>query len=620
MKRSVYMNAFLFTLTLLLGPLSLSSCGEEGRSFQRIPVTVTGMDNVAEAGAFLFENGAAVPSNINLKTTCSNGNGSVTFYNLVSGHTYDLAVYSPYRSGYDLQKDAKIIITVPSRQNGGTGPILFGKTVFAPKNDKEQTVGCPMERISAELVVELSTSNPAYEGYAVKSITAYANDGAVLSGDGLLDLKDGSLTAAVPGTVSNSVSYVTDGSFILSSAGQTVRLATLPASVKGKPVRMEYVLEKDGKTVTLCHNYPSFPNSLSGGHSVVLNERILEITGNWYYSNYPGLEWEKATPESKGYSSAKLSDLTAYIEKNLSTTSMMVVVDGKVIYEYVRGNRTLADTVRIASCRKSLLSMMYGKYVENGTIDLEATLEDLGIDEDPATTDGVLLPIEKKAKVRHLITARSGVYHMPSNDGDDHAYAPPRGSQEPGTYYLYNNWDFNAAGAILEMKVGKNIYEIFRDDIAIPIGLQDYYLSGQRKSGNASYSKFPAYHFWLSTRDMARIAYLMLNKGMWNGRQVVSEAWVKTTTSVVTPRAEMHPDSRLTKEFDYGYLWWIFCKEFTGYDPNVYGDGYTATGLGGQYFTVLPRLNMVIAHKDETGNMSKSTYYKLIGRVAACRQ
>jgi CubicO group peptidase (beta-lactamase class C family) len=119
---------------------------------------------------------------------------------------------------------------------------------------------------------------------------------------------------------------------------------------------------------------------------------------------------------------------------------------------------------------------------------------------------------------------------------------------------------------------------------------------------------------------MARIAYLMLNKGMWNGRQVVSEAWVKTTTSVVTPRAEMHPDSRLTKEFDYGYLWWIFCKEFTGYDPNVYGDGYTATGLGGQYFTVLPRLNMVIAHKDETGNMSKSTYYKLIGRVAACRQ
>ena len=620
MKRSVYMKTFLFTLTLLLGPLSLSSCGEEGRAFQRVPVTVTGMDNVAEAGAFLLENGAAVPANLNLKTTCSNGSGSVTFYNLVSGHSYDVAVYSPYRSGYDLQKDVKISIPVPSRQNSGTDPILFGKTVFTPQNAKEQTIGCPMERVSAELVVELSTSNPAYDGYAVKSITAYANDGAALSGDGLLDLKDGSLTTAVSGVVSNSVSYVPDGSFILSSAGQTVRLVTLPATVKGKPFRMEYVLEKDGKTVTLCHNYPSFPNSLSGGRSVVLNERILEITGNWYYSNYPGLEWEKATPESKGYSSAKLADLTAYIEKNLSTTSMMVVVDGKVIYEYVRGNRTLADTVKIASCRKSLLSMMYGKYVENGTIDLEATLEDLGIDEDPATTDGVLLPIEKKAKVRHLITARSGVYHMPSNDGDDHAYAPPRGSQEPGTYYLYNNWDFNAAGAILEMKVGKNIYEIFRDDIAIPIGLQDYYLSGQRKSGNASYSKFPAYHFWLSTRDMARIAYLMLNKGMWNGRQVVSEAWVKTTTSVVTPRAEMHPDSRLTKEFDSGFLWWIFCKEFTGYDPDVYGDGYTATGLGGQYFSVLPRLNMVIAHKDETGNMAKSTYYKLIGRVAACRQ
>lgn len=614
------MNAFLITLTLLLGPLSLSSCGEEGRPLQRVPVTVSGMEDISEAGAFLFEGSAAVPANINLKSTCSGGKGSVTFYNLVSGHTYDMLLYSPYEAGYDRIADGKIRLSIPSRQSGATRPVCFGRTALTPKNKDAVDLGCPMERISAELVLDLSSSNPDYVGYQVESITVQAENGEALSGDFLLDPKTGTISAATSGAVSNQVSYIPESPLVISAAGQSVRISVLPAAVRNKPVRLDYVLQKDGRRVTLCHRYRSFSTALKEKTSAVLNERILEISGDWYYSNYPGLEWEKVSPESKGYSSAKLADLTSYIEKNLSTTSMMVVVDGKVIYEYVRGNRTLADTVKIASCRKSLLSMMYGKYVENGTIDLEATLEDLGIDEDPATTDGVLLPIEKKAKVRHLITARSGVYHMPSNDGDDHAYAPPRGSQEPGTYYLYNNWDFNAAGAILEMKVGKNIYEIFRDDIAIPIGLQDYYLSGQRKSGNASYSKFPAYHFWLSTRDMARIAYLMLNKGIWNGRRVVSEEWIKTTTSVVTPRAEMHPASRLTKEFDYGYLWWIFCKEFTGYDPDVYGDGYTATGLGGQYFTVLPRLNMVIAHKDETGNMSKSTYYKLIGRVAACRQ
>lgn len=612
------MNTLLVTLAMLLGPVSLSSCSEEGKPLQRLPVVITGVDATQDVGAFVMESGSAVSSNINLQTRRESGGLSVTFYNLIGGTDYGLALYSPYRSGYDMDGKSRIRVEIPSRQTGEAAPVLFGKTSFTARSSN-LSLGCPMERVSAEVVVEIASSNPDYVGCTLQSVTMYSESGEALSGEGMLDLVSGELAGCESGT-SSSVSYVFDTPPVISETGQKIRLVTLPVKLLQKPVRMDYCLKKDGKEVTLCHRYRMFPSSLKGGQAVVLNERILEISNDWSLSNYPGLEWEKVAPEQMGYSSEKLADLTAYIDKNLSTTSMMVVVDGKVIYEYAKDGRTMADTVRIASCRKSLLSMMYGKYVENGTIDLDATLEDLGIDEDPETIDGVLLPIERKAKVRHLITARSGVYHMPSNDGDDHKYAPPRGSQEPGTYYLYNNWDFNAAGAILEMLVGKNIYEIFRDDIAIPIGLQDYFLSGQKKSGNAYYSKFPAYHFWLSTRDMARIAYLMLNNGSWNGRQVISEAWVKQTTSVVTPRAEMHPDSRLTKEFDYGYLWWLFCKEFSGYDPNVYEGGYTATGLGGQYFTVLPKLNMVIAHKDETGEMAKSTYYKLIGRVAACRK
>ncbi len=71
--------------------------------------------------------------------------------------------------------------------------------------------------------------------------------------------------------------------------------------------------------------------------------------------------------------------------------------------------------------------MLYGYWVENGTIDLDATMEDLGVDD-----IGGLLPIEKQAKVDHLITARSGVYHPASNGGDNLADAPERGSQVPG--------------------------------------------------------------------------------------------------------------------------------------------------------------------------------------------
>ena len=611
------MNTFFLSLALIG---SLFSCSEEQGALQRVPVTLTGPDTSLPAGVVVLNEGQPVPANINLEARPKSSGLETTLFNLESGATYELSLYAPYLSGYDRVQSGKLSLTIPSKQNATAAPVFFGKTAFSVKDKRAVTLNCPVDRVSAELVIELSTSNPEYDGCSVESITVYAEDGEYLSGAGLLDMRNGKLEADATAEVSNAVSYFPDGPVTLSSAPQKIRINTFPAAVHNHPVRLEYVLKKDGKNVTLCHRYPLFPTSLVAGQSVVLDERVLEITNNWYYSNYPGLEWEKASPESMGYSAEKFADLTAYIDKNLSTTSMMVVVDGKVIYEYTKPGRTLADTVRIASCRKSLLSMMYGKYVEDGTIDLEATLEDLGIDEDPATIDGALLPVERKAKVRHLITARSGIYHMPSNDGDDHDYAPPRGSQEPGTYFLYNNWDFNCAGAILEMQVGKNIYEIFRDDIAIPIGLQDYYVSGQRKWGNAYYSKFPAYHFWLSTRDMARIAYLMLNNGAWNGRQIVSEEWVRLTTSVVTPRAEMHPDSRLSKEFDYGYLWWLFCKDFSGYDPDVYEDGYTATGLGGQYFTVLPKLNMVIAHKDESGKMGKSTYYKLIGRVAACRK
>ena len=612
------MNSLLVSLVLLLGPLF--SCAEDGRTFQKVPVIITGTESGQSAGVSVLSSGQVVPSNINLEAKAKGETLETTLYNLASGTSYEMALYTPYAAGFDRVRSGHVTMKIPSRQNASTMPIRYGKVPFSIKNGKAVTLNCPLLPTTSELVIDLSTSNPAYEGYEVEHITVYAEGGDYLSGDMVLDLQTGKVIPDDAGQVSSAVSYVPDTPLTLSSSIQKVRIVTCPASLYHKPVRVEYALKRDGKSLTLCHRFNSFSTSLKEGLSVVLNERILEISHDWYLSEYPGLEWEKVAPESLGYSSQKLDDLTSYIDKNLSTTSMMVVVDGKVIYEYAKPGRTMSDTVRIASCRKSLLSMMYGKYVENGTVDLEATLEDLGIDEDPATIDGVLLPIERKAKVRHLITARSGVYHMPSNDGDDHAYAPPRGSQEPGTYYLYNNWDFNCAGAILEMLVGKNIYEIFRDDIAIQIGLQDYYVDGQRKSGNASYSKFPAYHFWLSTRDMARIALLMLHKGSWNGRQVVSEAWVERTTSVVTPRAEMHPDSRLTKEFDYGYLWWLFCKEFSGYDPNVYEGGYTATGLGGQYFTVLPKLNMVIAHKDETGQMGKSTYYKLIGRVAACRK
>lgn len=83
-----------------------------------------------------------------------------------------------------------------------------------------------------------------------------------------------------------------------------------------------------------------------------------------------------------GFDQNKLTELTEYIDKNSATTGLMVLHNGKVVYNY--GN--LEKVSYIASCRKSVLSMLYGKYVDNGTIDLKTTIGELGIDE----KDGLL--------------------------------------------------------------------------------------------------------------------------------------------------------------------------------------------------------------------------------------
>lgn len=298
--------------------------------------------------------------------------------------------------------------------------------------------------------------------------------------------------------------------------------------------------------------------------------------------------WSTAEPEKYGYDSEKLKKVTDYIITDTRATGMVVVVGGEIIYQY--GSTTRLSY--IASCRKSVLAMLYGKYVENGTIDLNKTVADLGMDD-----VGGLLPIEKTAKVKDLITARSGVFHPASNDGDDQAYAPARGSKKPGEYFLYNNWDFNASGAAFELMTGKNIYDALEEDIAIPIQMQDWKRSEQKKGGNLNVSVFPAYHFYFSTRDMARLGYLMLRQGNWNGTQVISKKWVKTITSTVTPFAEMNPPHRKDR-YSYGYMWWLF-DDNSPQNTWQYHNGYIARGAMGQFIVVLPEIDMVVAFKTD---------------------
>jgi len=323
---------------------------------------------------------------------------------------------------------------------------------------------------------------------------------------------------------------------------------------------------------------------------------------------FPGAEWQRIErPECAGWSAAGLAQVRERLSQ-MATTGFVAVVGGRVLMDY----GDLQAISYLASVRKSVLSMLYGIYVERGAIDLDQTLEQLGIDD-----HGGLSAEERRATVRHLLSARSGIYHAASNAGDDLASAPPRGSQRPGGYYLYNNWDFNALGTIFEQRTGKDIYDAVGEHLAGPLGMQDWNRALQRKSGDSARSKHLAYHINLSTRDMARIGYLMLRGGSWAGTQVVPRAWVTQSTGAITRVHEMNPPRRREGPFGYGYLWWVFDRPDLG---PAYQGAFTGLGAVGQHILIMPARDLVVAHKTRPGggrSVSHSQFLEVVGLLVA---
>jgi CubicO group peptidase (beta-lactamase class C family) len=313
--------------------------------------------------------------------------------------------------------------------------------------------------------------------------------------------------------------------------------------------------------------------------------------------DFPGKDWQLVSPESEGYSSKKLEALRAWLAAG-PTTSMMIVVHGHMIFSY-------GDTARvskIASVRKSILSILYGKYVADNTIDLSKTVEQLGL----AEPDRPFLPSEKDATLEQLLAGRSGIYLLPEGVSPNRdliqASQPQRGSELPGMYFHYNDWDFNAAGTAFEKLTGKNIYDALEADLARPIGMQDFDRSLQKKITHEG-QVHPEYAMYLSTRDMARIGLVMLRGGNWAGKQVVPNAWCGQSLTPSTPFEEMNPPYLRSlgapERWGFGAMWWAWdAGVFPG---NIYITPFQganeARGTAGQYITILPAKDMVLVHK-----------------------
>jgi CubicO group peptidase (beta-lactamase class C family) len=256
--------------------------------------------------------------------------------------------------------------------------------------------------------------------------------------------------------------------------------------------------------------------------------------------------------------------------RTLPTTGFLVLQGDKVALNY--GDNS--SPAYLASVRKSVLSVLFGRSVANGAIALDATLDELGIDD-----VGGLLPVERQARVRDLLTARSGVYHAPSTPTGLEEGAPERGSKKPGEHFFYNNWDFNVLGTIFERCTGRAVFDALGEDVAGPMGFQDFDLGRQRLLGLPERSEHLAHHFFLSGRDLGRIGQVMLRGGRWGDRQVVPAEWVAESTSVQVGLGAGAP-------MGYGYLWWI---------PQSLPRGtFLAIGNSGQYLLGIPPGTVVV--------------------------
>jgi CubicO group peptidase (beta-lactamase class C family) len=256
----------------------------------------------------------------------------------------------------------------------------------------------------------------------------------------------------------------------------------------------------------------------------------------------------------------------------LPTTAFLVLARGRVVFDH----GATAVPSYLASARKSVLSVLYGPAIADRTIRLDATLAELGIDD-----IGGLLPQERRATVRDLLTSSSGVYHPSATVAGPEHDAPARGSQPPGALFLYNNWDFNALGTIFERCTGRSVFTAIAEDLALPLGFEDFDPARQRLLGRPEVSEHLAHHLFLSARDLGRLGTMMLQDGRWNGRQVVPASWVAESTSVQVDRGA-------DVQLDYGYLWWL---------PRLLGRGsFMAIGNFGQYLLCVPP-GLVIVHQ-----------------------
>jgi len=311
-----------------------------------------------------------------------------------------------------------------------------------------------------------------------------------------------------------------------------------------------------------------------------------------------------ASPESEGVpAEAIISFMDELKQHNLNMHSFMLIRNGKMLSECYWPLFSADKKHRMYSVSKSFTSAAIGLMIDEGRISLDDKVADFFpeyIPEDPH-------PFILKATVRHLLMMatfnESTSYNQFDLDWVATFFQDPRRKHEPGTRFSYDTAATVVLCAIVEKLNGKPILEYMRP-VFVEIGISEDIWCIKSPDGRS----WTGSGIMCTTRDLARFALLCLNKGEWNGKQLISREYMKAATS---SQIDNHGQPGSEFSFGYGYQFWCLRE-----------GGFACYGMGGQLALCLPDKNLVMVTTADNQAIANGiepiieAFFRLAGKIA----
>jgi CubicO group peptidase (beta-lactamase class C family) len=297
----------------------------------------------------------------------------------------------------------------------------------------------------------------------------------------------------------------------------------------------------------------------------------------------------RSTPEAEGLDSAGVLRMVDALDRRIdSVHSVMLLRHGRVVAEGWWAPYASGDVHLLYSISKSFTSTAVGLAVEEGRLGVNDKVLSFFPDLAPANPAAQM----KAMRIRDLLRMTTGHEHDSAplmrarKDGEaTRAFLETEVEHKPGTHFLYDSGGPYMLASILQRLTGMSVEDYLQPRLFGPLGIEKHSWGRSPEGvdiGDGGLS--------LRTEDLAKFGQLYLQKGLWNGRQLLPEAWVEAATSRQASNGS-DPDGNWDQ--GYGYLFWM--NKLTG---------YRADGAEGQFCFVLPKYDVVLAITSGTSDLA----------------